>query len=93
MDTYLTLKTFAEAQLTEKRSRFLAFAFHVSNEAEAKEIVAQYKKKFYDARHVCYAYVLNDDSSSTRANDDGEPSGTAGRPILGQILSRNLTYT
>lgn len=93
MDTYLTLKTSAEAQLTEKRSRFLAFAFHVSNEAEAKEIVAQYKKKFYDARHVCYAYVLNDDSSSTRANDDGEPSGTAGRPILGQILSRNLTYT
>lgn len=93
MDTYLTLKTPAEAQLTEKRSRFLAFVFHVANEAEAKEIVAQYKKKYYDARHVCYAYVLNDDSSSTRANDDGEPSGTAGRPILGQILSRNLTYT
>ena len=63
MDTYLTLKTFAEAQLTEKRSRFLAFAFHVSNEAEAKEIVAQYKKKFYDARHVCYAYVLDDNIS------------------------------
>ncbi len=93
MDTYLTLKEAGEAQLTEKRSRFLAFAHPVANETEAKEVVAQYKKKYYDARHVCYAYVLGDDASSTRANDDGEPSGTAGRPILGQIQSRELTYT
>lgn len=93
MDTYLTLKTTAEAQLTEKRSRFLAFAFHVNNEAEAKNIVGQFKKKYYDARHVCYAYVLGENGNTTRANDDGEPSGTAGRPILGQIQSRGLTYT
>lgn len=93
MDTYLTLKTTAEAQLTEKRSRFLAFAFHVNNEAEAKNIVGQFKKKYYDARHVCYAYVLEENGNTTRANDDGEPSGTAGRPILGQIQSRGLTYT
>lgn len=92
MDTYRTLKCPAEAQLTEKRSRFLAFAFHVSNEEEAKSIVNTHKKKFYDARHVCYAYVLGNDGATTRANDDGEPSGTAGRPILGQIQSRNLTY-
>lgn len=93
MDTYLTLKTTAEAQLTEKRSRFLAFAFHVNNEAEAKNLVGQFKKKYYDARHVCYAYVLGENGNTTRANDDGEPSGTAGRPILGQIQSRGLTYT
>lgn len=93
MDTYLTLKTTAEAQLTEKRSRFLAFAFHVNNEAEAKNLVGQFKKKYYDARHVCYAYVLGGNGNTTRANDDGEPSGTAGRPILGQIQSRGLTYT
>lgn len=93
MDTYLTINTPSEYQLTEKRSRFLAFAFHVENEAEAKELVSTYKKKFYDARHVCYAYIVGNDSSITRSNDDGEPSGTAGRPILGQIKSRNLTFT
>lgn len=93
MDTYLTLKGQAEAQLTEKRSRFLAFAFHVEDEEEAKKIVGEYKKKFYDARHVCYAYIVGHEGTHTRANDDGEPSGTAGRPILGQIQSRQLTYT
>ena len=93
-DTYLTLKDSAEAQLTEKRARFLAFALHVDDETQAKEVAAQYKKKFYDARHVCYAYVLgNPQNQTTRAQDDGEPSGTAGRPILGQIISRQLTYT
>lgn len=93
MDTYLTLNGQSEAQLTEKRSRFLAFAFHVDNEDEAKTIVSDYKKKFYDARHVCYAYIIGNNGEKTRSNDDGEPSGTAGRPILGQIQSRNLTYT
>lgn len=93
MDTYLTLSNSAETQLTEKRSRFLAFAMHVSTEDEAKEMITLYKKEYYDARHVCYAYVIGNDSNTTRANDDGEPSGTAGRPILGQILSRKLTYT
>lgn len=93
MDTYLTIKQSTEAQLTEKRSRFLAFTFPVKTEDEAKEKVAAFKKKYYDARHVCYAYVLGNDGKQTRANDDGEPSGTAGRPILGQIQSRQLTYT
>lgn len=93
MDTYLTIKEKAEAQFTEKRSRFLAFAFHIENEEEAKSVIASFKKKYYDARHVCYAYVLGNDGGKTRANDDGEPSGTAGRPILGQIVSRELTYT
>lgn len=93
-DTYLTLKETAEAQLTEKRSRFLAFALHVDDEAQAKEVATQYKKKYYDARHVCWAYVLGiPPNQTTRAQDDGEPSGTAGRPILGQIVSRQLTYT
>lgn len=93
MDTYTTLKSSSESQLTEKRSRFLAFAIHVDTEEEAKSVVASYKKKYYDARHVCYAYVIGNKGETTRANDDGEPSGTAGRPILGQIQSRQLTYT
>ncbi len=93
MDTYTTIASPSNSQLTEKRSRFLAFALHVDNEAEAKDVVASYKKKYYDARHVCYAYVVGNKGETTRANDDGEPSGTAGRPILGQIQSRALTYT
>ena len=93
MDTYTTLTSASETQLTEKRSRFLAFAIHVDTEEEAKSVVASYKKKYYDARHVCYAYVIGNKGEITRANDDGEPSGTAGRPILGQIQSRQLTYT
>lgn len=93
MDTYTTLKSSSESQLTEKRSRFLAFAMHVDTEEKAKSVVASYKKKYYDARHVCYAYVIGNKGETTRANDDGEPSGTAGRPILGQIQSRQLTYT
>lgn len=93
MDTYLTLHTASDFQLTEKRSRFLAFAMHVPSEQDAKDKVAAYKKEYYDARHVCYAYVIGNSGETTRANDDGEPSGTAGRPILGQIQSRSLTYT
>lgn len=93
MDTYLTIQAPTEAQLTEKRSRFLSFAHPVRNEEEAKSVVAEYKKKYYDARHVCYAYILGDKGEQVRSSDDGEPSGTAGRPILGQIQSRGLTYT
>lgn len=92
MDTYLTIKQSAEIQITEKRSRFIAFILHVQTEEEAKSIIATYKKKYYDARHVCYAYVIGNKGEHTRANDDGEPSGTAGRPILGQLVSHNLTY-
>ncbi len=63
----------------------------VRDEEEVKEIINQYKKQYYDARHVCYAYMLGAEREVFRVNDDGEPSGTAGRPILGQINSRNLT--
>lgn len=92
-DTYLTLAAPGEAVFTEKRSRFLAFAWHVADEDEAKVRVGELRKKYYDARHVCYAYALGPDASQTRANDDGEPSGSAGKPILGQLRSLGLTYT
>ena len=92
-DTYLTLSAPGESIYTEKRSRFLAFAMHVANEEEVKSKVAEFRKKYYDARHVCYAYALDFDASRTRANDDGEPSGSAGRPILGQLRSAGVTFT
>lgn len=80
-----------EGYYTEKRSKFLAFAHHVTTVEEIREILAQYRKKFYDARHVCYAYMLGAERTEFRANDDGEPSSTAGKPILGQINSNELT--
>ncbi len=92
-DTYLTLSAPGESIYTEKRSRFLAFAMPVANEEEVKSKVAEFRKKYYDARHVCYAYALGFDASRTRANDDGEPSGSAGRPILGQLRSAGVTFT
>ena len=91
MDTYHTLLASTEAQFTEKRSRFLAFAFPVANEDEAKQQVAVLKRTYYDARHVCYAYMLGAERKDVRAVDDGEPSSTAGKPILGQINSQELT--
>jgi len=92
-DEYLTLAAdcVAEGSYSEKRSRFLAFAHHVTSAAEVKTIVAGYRRRFFDARHVCYAYRLGPDGADHRANDDGEPSGTAGRPILGQLVARSLT--
>ncbi len=80
-----------EAQYSEKRSKFLAFVHHVENADEVKAIVQDYRKKYYDARHVCYAYMLGADKLDFKANDDGEPSSTAGKPILGQIVSSGLT--
>lgn len=93
MDTYLTLSASGEAVYTEKRSKFYAFAEHVDDEESAKARVAALRKQFYDARHVCFAYVLDFDGQRTRSNDDGEPSGTAGRPILGALRSAGLTFT
>ncbi len=92
-DSYKTIseKTIGEGYITEKRSKFLAYAHHVESVDEVKAIVAQYRKKYFDARHVCWAYMLGADRSEFRANDDGEPSSTAGKPILGQINSRELT--
>ena len=82
MDKYLTIQAPAEGTYTEKRSKFLAFAFPVYSVEEIKGIVAEYQKKYYDARHVCYAYMLGVERTVFRANDNGEPSGTAGKPIL-----------
>lgn len=91
-DTFKTIGAApAEGYYTEKRSKFLAFAHHVRTADEVKAVVAAYRKKYYDARHVCYAYVLGAERADYRANDDGEPSSTAGKPILGQINSRELT--
>ena len=80
-----------EGYYTEKRSKFLAFAHHVETVEEVKSIVSAYRKQYYDARHCCYAYMLGPEQKAFRANDDGEPSSTAGKPILGQINSAGLT--
>lgn len=93
IDSYQTIEetTIGEGYYSEKRSKFLAYAHHVDSVEQAKTIIAQYRKKYYDARHCCYAYVLGADAHEFRANDDGEPSSTAGKPILGQIVSHKLT--
>ena len=90
-DEFKTIATTSEGYYTEKRSKFLAFAHPVRTVDEIKELLADYRKKYYDARHVCYAYMLGAERTEFRANDDGEPSSTAGKPILGQINSNELT--
>lgn len=90
-DTYYTLKAASEGIYREKMSRFLAFAHPIDSVDKAKEIIGQYQKKYFDARHVCWAYMLGADRLTFQSNDNGEPSGTAGKPILGQINSFNLT--
>jgi uncharacterized YigZ family protein len=90
-DSYKTLEGPAEGTYREKGSRFLAFGFPVQNEEDVRNIVAALRKKYHDARHHCYAYRLGQAGETYRVNDDGEPSGTAGKPIHGQLLSNNLT--
>lgn len=90
-DTFKTIKGIAKSIFTEKRSKFLAFAIPVESVEEVKALVSEYQKEYYDARHVCYAYMLGAERLDFRANDNGEPSGTAGKPILGQINSNELT--
>lgn len=90
-DEFKTIVNIGEGTYSEKRSKFLAFAHHVETLEEIKDIIQEYRKKYYDARHVCYAYMLGAKREDFRANDDGEPSSTAGKPILGQINSRELT--
>ena len=90
-DTYKTIQESAEAIYTEKRSKFIAIALPVRTLSEVKSLLEEYQKKYYDARHVCYVYMLGAERKDFRANDNGEPSGTAGKPILGQINSRELT--
>lgn len=92
IDEYKTITNkIGEGTYSEKRSKFLAFSHHVETLDEVKEIVVSYRKKYYDARHVCYAYMLGAERTEFRANDDGEPSSTAGKPILGQINCNDLT--
>ena len=90
-DTYKTIEDKGEGTYTEERSKFLAFAHPVESVETVKTLLEHYKKKYYDARHVCYAYVLGAEREVFRANDDGEPSSTAGRPILGQLNAGELT--
>ena len=90
-DTYLTLEQPSEAIFREKMSKFLAFAHPASTVEQAKAVIATYQKKYFDARHVCWAYMLGFERTNFQSNDNGEPSGTAGKPILGQINSFNLT--
>lgn len=90
-DIYKTIEGQSEAIYTEKRSKFIAIAIPVRTLTEVKAHLEEYQKKYYDARHVCYAYMLGAERKEFRANDNGEPSGTAGKPILGQINSNELT--
>ena len=90
-DTYKTIARTSEGLYKEKMSKFISFAVPVSTLDEVKENLEIYQKKYYDARHICWAYMLGHQRVDFRSNDNGEPSGTAGKPILGQINSFGLT--
>ena len=90
-DSFLTVSGEAQAQFVEQRSRFISFIWHVTDSVQVKERLAILQKEYCDARHICYAYMLGAERTDWRANDNGEPSGTAGKPILGQINSVGLT--
>lgn len=90
-DTYRTIKNVARGLFTEKKSKFIAYAIPIQSLDDIKLELERYKKEYYDARHICWAYMIGADRLEYRANDDGEPSGTAGKPILGQINSHELT--
>jgi len=90
-DSFLTVRGEVQAQFVEQRSRFISFLWHVTDAGQVKERLSALQKEYYDARHICYAYMLGAERTDWRANDNGEPSGTAGKPILGQINSAGLT--
>lgn len=90
-DTYKTIEDIGEALYKEKMSKFISYAVPVNSIDEAKEYIELYSKQYYDARHVCWAYMIGHEREIFRSNDNGEPSGTAGKPILGQINSFELT--
>lgn len=90
-DTFLTIEAVAQGYYTEKRSRFISYVIPISSVEDVKPILVEYRNKYHDARHVCWAYMLGAERNVFRCNDDGEPSSTAGKPILGQINSNNLT--
>lgn len=91
MDTFRTIQETAQGLFTEKKSKFISYAIPVQSVDDVKIELDQYKKKYYDARHICWAYMIGAERNEFRSNDDGEPSGTAGKPILGQINSNELT--
>ena len=91
MDIYKTIEDISEGYITEQRSKFIAYAVPVHTPEEVKVFVDNYRKQYYDARHVCWAYMLGPERTVFRTNDDGEPSSTAGKPILGAINSNELT--
>jgi uncharacterized YigZ family protein len=90
-DTYRTIETPAQSVFRDRASKFIGIVMPVAGETEVKEKLALLRKEYWDANHHCYAYQLGFDKSAYRMNDDGEPSGTAGRPIFGQIQSKDLT--
>ncbi len=90
-DEYTTVSGPGEGKYTEKMSRFLSFAYHVGDAEEARARIAEVARRYHDARHVCWAYMLGPERLNSMSNDNGEPSGTAGKPILGQINSMGLT--
>jgi uncharacterized YigZ family protein len=90
-DTYKTIQSEAQGLFKEKGSRFISFAFNINDESQVKDHVNMLRRKYHDARHICYAFRLGHNEFRFRSNDDGEPSGTAGKPILGQITSHDLT--
>ena len=92
-DSYKTIVNHSEGFFKDRGSKFISHAYPVKTEEDVKAILAQLRKDYYDARHHCYAYILNPDKSAFRINDDGEPSGSAGKPIHGQLLSYDLTNT
>lgn len=91
-DNYFTISKEGEGLVREKMSRFLSFAMHVNDAEEAKQKIKHYQNRYHDSRHVCWAYMIGPQKEIWQLNDNGEPSGTAGKPILGQIRSKDLTY-
>lgn len=92
-DFYFTISETTTAEYKEKGSKFIAFSHHVTSEKQVKEIIQEMRKKYYDARHVCHAYIIGTEDRVMKGQDDGEPAHTAGTPILNQIRSKNLTQT
>ena len=91
MDTYQTIKSVSRGLYKDKGSKFISIAHPIDTEEEASAILSEVKQQYHDARHHCYAWVIGNQQEKHKFNDDGEPSGTAGRPIFGQILSAGLT--
>ncbi|MBP6284745.1 MAG: YigZ family protein [Paludibacteraceae bacterium] len=90
-DSYNSIAQLSEGMYKEKGSKFLSFAIPVTSVEEAKDILKDYRKKYYDARHICYAYVIGEQQQFVRSSDDGEPNGTAGKPILAQVNAKQLS--